>query len=368
MFCPRCHRLYETPSTGFCPHDGVELAATPRIASITSQPTSQMGALLDGRYAIRGLIGKGSMSRVYLAEDTQTGEPVAVKMLDREMARQRSLRERFLRELDVARKLEHPHIARILGMGELPTRAPFLVLEFLYGESVGDLLRRSGYVDPVTMLPLLRDAASALSAAHRAGIIHRDLKPDNLFLVGAPGTPYAMKVLDFALAKLQEGNLTGVGMAVGTLAYMAPEQAITDTVDARSDIYGLGVVMFRMFVGRLPFTVMERARLVGSHLFVSPPRPRDLRPEIDLRLEAVLLTAMRKNPDNRYPSMEVLVEDMERILGQREGDLYAGTLRRDPDVYEPKSVFAQTTAQSLYTRMFVSGALDSGSGSGGVGV
>src|SRR6185503_5299625 len=105
--------------------------------------------------------------------------------------------------------------------------------------------------DPIAMLPLLRDAAAALSAAHKVGIVHRDVKPDNLFLVGEIGAPYGLKVVDFALAKLQEGTLTGAGMAVGTLAYMAPEQAITDKVDPRSDIYGLGAVMFRVVTGRL---------------------------------------------------------------------------------------------------------------------
>jgi serine/threonine-protein kinase len=354
MFCPRCHRLYDA-TTQFCPHDGTPIVTTPRIHSIRVQPTSEAGALIDGRYAIRGLLGKGSMARVYLAEDNETGEPVAVKLLDHEMARRRAMRERFLREVDVARKLEHPNIARILGAGEQGL-VPYLVLEYLFGESLGEMIRRAGIVDPALMLPLLRDAASALAAAHRAGIVHRDLKPDNLFLVGAIGAPYAIKVLDFALAKLQEGNLTGVGMAVGTLAYMAPEQAITDKVDARSDIYGLGSVMFRSFTGRLPFTSMDRARLIGCHLFVTPPRPTAIRPELDPRLEEVILTTLRKHPDNRYPSMEVLVEDIERILGQRGGEMYAGTLQRDPDIYEPKSPFAQSTAQNLYTRLFIDDA------------
>jgi eukaryotic-like serine/threonine-protein kinase len=362
MFCPRCHRLYDDPATQFCPYDGAPIASTPRIQSIRSQLTSEAGAVIDSRYAIRGLLGKGSMARVYLAEDTVTGEPVAVKLLEQELARRRGLRERFLREIDVARKLEHPNIGRILGAGEREGRGPYLVIEYLFGESLGEMVRRIGVIDPALMLPLIRNAASALGAAHRAGIIHRDIKPDNIFLVGAIDAPHDIKVLDFALAKLQEGNLTGVGMAVGTLAYMAPEQAITDQVDARSDIYGLGVVMFRLFTGRLPFTVMDRARLIGSHIFVAPPRPTEIRPEIDPRLEEVILTALRKSPDNRYPSMEVLVEDIERILGRRGGELYAGNFYRDPDIYEPKSPFAQSTAQNIYMRLFVDGPADRGEG------
>jgi eukaryotic-like serine/threonine-protein kinase len=362
MFCPRCHRLYDDPATQFCPHDGTPTATSRRIQSIRTQPASEAGTLIDGRYAIRGLLGKGSMARVFLAEDTVTGEPVAVKLLEQELARRRGLRERFLREIDVARKLEHPNIGRILGAGELEGRRPYLVIEYLFGESLGEMVRRIGVVDPALMLPLIRDAASALGAAHRAGIIHRDIKPDNIFLVGAIGAPHDIKVLDFALAKLQEGNLTGVGMAVGTLAYMAPEQAITDKVDARSDIYGLGVVMFRIFTGRLPFTVMDRGRLIGSHIFVAPPLPTQIQPELDPQIQEVILTALRKSPDNRYPSMDVLVEDIERILGQRASALYAGNLYHDPDIYEPQSPFAQSTAQNLYMRLFVDDAEDRGQG------
>jgi eukaryotic-like serine/threonine-protein kinase len=362
MFCPRCHRLYDDNATQFCPYDGTSIVDTPRIQSIRTLLTSDAGTLVGGRYAIRGLLGKGSMARVYLAEDTVTGEPVAVKILEQELARRRGLRERFLREVDVARKLEHPNIGRILGAGEQEGRGPYLVIEYLFGESLGEMVRRIGVVDPALLLPLIRDAASALGAAHGAGIIHRDIKPDNIFLVGAIDSPYDIKVLDFALAKLQEGNLTGVGMAVGTLAYMAPEQAITDKVDARSDIYGLGVVMFRIFTGRLPFTVMDRARLIGNHIYVTPPRPTEIRKELDPRLEEVILTALRKNPDNRYPSMEVLVEDIERILGQRTGALYAGTFYKDPDIYEPKSPFAKSTAQNIYTRLFVDDPAERGPG------
>src|SRR6185295_8041168 len=123
--------------------DGEMLADTPRIQSIQAEPAPEAGEIIDARYVIRGLLGQGSMARVYLAEDTTTGEPVAVKILNEEMARRRALRERFLREVAVARKLEHPTIARILGAGERHDRSPYIVLEFLFGESLGDLLRRT---------------------------------------------------------------------------------------------------------------------------------------------------------------------------------------------------------------------------------
>src|SRR5262245_54723752 len=126
MFCPRCHRTPETPDLTACPHDGEPLVHTPRIDSIRAEPTPEVGETIDARSIRRGLLGQGSMSRVYLAEDTTTGDPVAVKILNHQMAKRRGLRERFLREIDVARKLEHPTIARILGAGELHDRAPYL--------------------------------------------------------------------------------------------------------------------------------------------------------------------------------------------------------------------------------------------------
>src|SRR5580692_3812721 len=146
---------------------------------------------------------------------------------------------------------------------------------------------------------MMARAASALAAAHRAGIIHRDVKPDNLFLVGERGAPYTLKVVDFGMAKLTEASsLSQSGMALGMLAYIAPEQALADPVDGRTDVYGLGVVLYRTVTGKLPFEAPDDARLVAAHLFAAPPRPSLVKPGLDPRLEAVILNAMRKRPEN----------------------------------------------------------------------
>jgi len=348
MFCPRCHRSFSEPDSVFCPDDGLPLRDDAQLGSIQTHATRTMGAILDGRYVVRGLLGKGGMARVYLAEDTRTNQLVAVKILNRDIARDRVARERFLREIEVAASIGHPNVVRVLDAGERPDGSPFIVLEFLHGESLGDLLRRDGVMDATLAIPLMAQAASGLVAAHKAGIIHRDLKPDNLYLLGEPGAPQALKIVDFGMAKLQEAsNLSQSGMSMGTLAYIAPEQALADPIDTRTDIYGLGVVMYRALTGKLPFETPDDPLLVAHHLFVSPKPPTGVRPGLDPRLEVVILTALRKRPDNRYPSMAALLEDLERILGQREGELRPLPLRSAPDEYQPVGRSARDAAQVL---------------------
>ena len=264
----------------------------------------ETGAILSGRYQIRGLIGRGGLARVYLAVDTTTGaaEVGRVKISSSAIWSQepkvgaRSVPARGRR---IAARIGHPNIARILGAGEQPDRAPFIVLEYLTGESVGDLLHREGRMSEDFALALAKRAAAALVAAHAEGVIHRDIKPDNLFLVDDGSV---LKVLDFGMAKLQEGAFTAVGTAIGTVPYMAPEQSMADRVDGRTDVYGLGITLFKMITGTLPFDTEDDATLVAHHLYTPMPRPSARLPGLDPRIERVILAATRKLPDNRYPS------------------------------------------------------------------
>ncbi len=347
--CPRCHQWYEDPTARHCPYDGAALSDTPQVQHLRARPTNSVGAILDGRYAVQGLIGRGGMARVYLAEDVRTRRAVAVKILNREVARDPVSHERFLREIEVAASIGHPHVIAVLDAGERADGASFIVLEFLHGESLGELLRRDGVVEEAFAVPMALRAASGLAAAHAKGIVHRDVKPDNLFLVGERGAPYTLKVVDFGMAKLFEGKkLSQSGMAMGTLPYIAPEQALADPVDGRADVYGLGVVLYRMVTGRLPFEQQDDPMLVAHHLFVPPPRPSLAKPGLDPRLEAVILTALRKRPENRYPTMAAMAEDLERILGQRGGSVEPGPLRLEPDLYTATNPSAQGTANALH--------------------
>ncbi|MFO0757524.1 MAG: protein kinase [Byssovorax sp.] len=226
------------------------------------------------------------------------------------------------------------------------------MLEYLHGESLGELLRREAQIEPSLALALIRAAAEGLAAAHAAGIIHRDIKPDNLFLVGERGNAHALRILDFGMAKLDAVTVTGVGVAVGTLAFMAPEQALTDPVDARTDVYGLGVVLFRMLTGRLPFEPNEKAMIVAAHLFYPPPPLRELLPDVDPRLAALVARALRKHPDNRFGSMNELIAEIDRIQREPAGaPASEAPLARSPDAYQPVSPFARSAAYSFEVRL-----------------
>jgi eukaryotic-like serine/threonine-protein kinase len=351
MFCPRCHRTPESASRWFCPYDGAELVTGRRARHIPVERGPETGKVLAGRYSMHGLLAQGGMARVYLAEDKTNGEAVAVKILDRVKTRNSDVRARFFREVEIARMLEHPSILRIFDAGELAGHTPYLVTELLFGESLGELLRRTPTVEPGLGIRLVREAASGLAAAHRMSVVHRDIKPDNLFLLGEPGKPYALKVMDFGLAKLHDASLTTHGMTVGTLSYMPPEQSLTDPVDARSDVYALGVVMFRMFTGQLPFGMSDDMVVLGHHVFVPPPRPSQLYPGISRWLEKMILVALRKNPENRYPSMDALIEDLDRISGLLTGEVGSVPLRGGVDVYEPRGEFARDVADGLKKRL-----------------
>lgn len=324
----------------FCSQDGTRLEESTQVEALPALQSVQSGVLLGARYQVRGFIGKGGMARVYLAQDLETHEPVAVKVLHVSFHKDGTARERFLREARAVAGLQHQNIVRILDTGERGDGAPYLVMEYLFGESLGDYLRREKKIAASLAVPILCRTASALAAAHAAGIVHRDVKPDNLFLLGEPGDPYDVKLLDFGFAKLRESNTTAAGMTMGTPEYMAPEQALSDPVDPRTDIYSLGAVMVRMLTGELPFRAGDDAELLARVVLdpVVPPRERDA--SIDPRLAAILLTAMRKRPANRYATMREMKADLE-IVRAGEGNVAAETKAvQEPDVYEPQTPLA----------------------------
>jgi eukaryotic-like serine/threonine-protein kinase len=340
MWCPRCNRNWDD-SARFCSQDGAQLVESTQVESLPVLPSIQSGVLLGARYQVRGFIGKGGMARVYLAHDLQTREPVAVKVLDASFHKDDAARERFLRVARTAAGLQHQNIVRILDTGERGDGAPYLVMEYLFGESLGDYLRREKKVAASLALPILCRTASALATAHAAGVVHRDVKPDNLFLLGEPGDPYDVKLLDFGFAKLYQSSTTAAGMTMGTPEYMAPEQALSDPVSARTDIYGLGAVMYRMLTGALPFTADEDTLLIARAVLdrVVPPLKQD--GSLDPRLSDIIVTAMHKRPENRYTSMREMKGELE-IVRAGEGAVQAtGRSIREPDDYEPQSPLAQ---------------------------
>ncbi|HEY7373858.1 MAG TPA: serine/threonine-protein kinase [Polyangia bacterium] len=261
-----------------------------------------------GNYKSISLLGEGGMGAVYLAEHPGIGRRVAVKVLHKNYTRDEHLLARFLNEARAANAIRHPNIIEILDSGMMADGTPFLVMELLEGESLGTRLRQNGALSLQTAVDFAYQTASALGAAHAKGIVHRDLKPDNLFVVPDPhdSNRERIKVLDFGIAKLQQGSVadsvkTRTGTLMGTPIYMSPEQCRgTRTVDHRSDIYSLGVIFYEMLVGQPPFVSEGFGDLVNMHLNIAPVPARTRRPEIPPALDAIVMKMLAKNPDERY--------------------------------------------------------------------
>jgi serine/threonine-protein kinase len=314
-----------------------------------SKATTQTGAILGDRWILHGFMGKGATSRVYLAEDAKTKAAVAVKLY---AATTSEARERFLREARATMTIDHPNVIKVLGFGERGDGTPYFVTEVLQGEPLGDYLRRQGAMPVELALPLFRQAAAGLAAAHAAGLVHRDVKPDNLFLIGDVGEPYGLKVIDFGLAKEKKKRASSAARIVlGTIEYMAPEQVLTDPIDARSDVYTLGMVMFRTLTGQLPFSQKNDIELLAHQVLAAIPPPSWLVPTIDPRIDTVVVSATRKHPDNRYASMEAMREDLDRLLGVTSGDPIGAKVTRDEDRYAPRGDFSTQAIRALYGKL-----------------
>ncbi len=296
------------------------------------------GMVLKDRYRVHGYLTRGATARVYLAEDVQENIPVALKMLAPESNRSHELSVRLLREAEALRGIDHPNVVRVLDTGETSSGVPYLVLEALPGETLGDYLRRQGTPPFEVSLELVRQAAQGLCAAHRAGIVHRDVKPDNFVLLGPTGDPYGLKLIDFGMAKVDgTGGTSGTHTILGTVEYMAPEQILAEAVDARTDVYALGVVMFRLFTGHLPFETSLPADLLRHQLFSSLPPPSWLEESLDERLERMILTATRKHPANRYASMQQLLDDLDALIGVTAAEVSERPPPISPDLYAPST-------------------------------
>ena len=296
------------------------------------------GMVLGSRYKVHGYLTRGSTARVYLAEDMTNSVPVAIKMLASESIKSHELSPRLLREAEALRGIDHPNVVRVLDTGETASGVPYLVLEALPGETLGDYLRRQGTPPFDLALSLVRQAAQGLCAAHRAGIVHRDVKPDNFVLVGPTSEPYGLKLIDFGMAKLDNsGGTSGTHTILGTVEYMAPEQILAEPVDARTDVYAMGVVMFRLFTGHLPFDTTAPADLLRHQLFSSLPPPSWLDDQLDARLERMILKATHKHPDNRYGDMQELLDDLDALIGVSADEVSQRPPKVTPDVYSPST-------------------------------
>ena len=264
--------------------------------------------VFDKRYVIKRKLGSGGMADVYLAEDQELGRRVALKLLDERHASDEQFVERFRREAQSAAGLNHPNIVSIFDRGRAEGTY-YIAMEYLDGRTLKELLVRNGPTPIPIAIDYARQILGALAFAHRNGIVHRDIKPHNI-VVGGDGR---LKVTDFGIARSGTSQMTEVGSIVGTAQYLSPEQARGAPVDPRSDLYSLGVVLYEMLTGKVPFTGDTPVEIAMKHLSQVPKPPSEWRDEVPHDLDAVVMRALAKDPEQRYGSAEEMDADLARV-------------------------------------------------------
>ncbi len=324
--CPKCQTVYGDTAR-FCPKDGTMLVEVQRRPAPPPQPISGSNTavrqpvsgkgpgldrastlsnqILDSRYQVEKKLGEGGMSYVYLAREINSGSTVAIKVLSPKLASDRSSVERLRREAGLAMRLDHPNACKILRLGESEDGLIYLVMPYLKGELLSDREVRNGPMDLSTGIGILKEVCAGLHHAHELQIIHRDLKPENIMLVESDSDRDTAVVMDFGLAKERRADpaiqkLTATGIILGTPEFMGPEQIRGKPLDARSDIYALGIVAFEMFTGKLPFQGRNAQEMMIARLRGTATPIRQVRQDLPPHLEKALSRALSTNPDDRF--------------------------------------------------------------------
>ncbi|MFI6285762.1 protein kinase [Streptomyces sp. NPDC051018] len=277
------------------------------------------GSVAGGRYQLRDLLGEGGMASVYLAYDSALDRQVAIKTLHSELGREQSFRERFRREAQAVAKLSHSNIVSVFDTGEDTldgSLMPYIVMEYVEGAPLGSVLhedvRRYGAMPADKALRVTADVLAALETSHEMGLVHRDIKPGNVMITKRG----VVKVMDFGIARAMQSGVTSMtqtGMVVGTPQYLAPEQALGRGVDARSDLYSVGIMLFQLLTGRLPFDADSPLAIAYAHVQEEPVAPSTINRSITPAMDALIVRALKKNPNERFPSAAAMRDECLRI-------------------------------------------------------
>ena len=310
-YCDICHQTYPT-EFAVCPRDQNPLRTTTELLQ---------GMVLRGKYEIQKKLGVGGMATVYLAKHKAFNELRALKVVSSRNLEDQNFTRRFKAEAVVTRKLQHPNAVRVDDLDETEDGRPFIVMEYVQGVNLRSVIQNEGPLPVKRTLNIAAQAVSALAAAHDLGITHRDVKPDNILLVRQPDGSDLVKVLDFGIAKVREGFFDGgqgytatqTGLIIGTPQYLSPEQAKGEHgehIDGRSDLYSLGIVLFEMVTGQLPFQSQTAVGLLVQHVQTPAPDPRTVRPDLNIppAVSALLYKTLAKEPADRYQSGRQMLE------------------------------------------------------------
>ena len=293
--CSQCGKSFPA-NVRICPDDGTVLEHDTQ--------TSQLGKVLDGKYRLDSFLSQGGMGGVYKATHVMLGKTVAVKLINPELVTSPEVVRRFQREARAATALNHPNIVAVFDLGQTAEGTLYIAMEFVDGPSLKSAISAGGPMAPARAVTLMRQIGSALSVAHRNKIIHRDLKPQNIMLARSDDGQEIAKLVDFGIAKTfdEATQLTMAGDAIGTPHYMAPEQAAGQPVDARSDLYSAGVILYEMLSGEVPFNDTSAPAILIKHLQEIPQPPSVKNPKVTIppALEAIALKCLEKSPAARF--------------------------------------------------------------------
>ena len=325
MKCPKCHS--DNPDTlKFCGECGTQITpieeAQPLVTKTIETPRAELttGSTFAGRYQIIEELGKGGMGKVYKAVDTRINEKIALKLIKAEISSDNKTLERFGNELKLARKIVHKNVGRMYDINE-EEGTHYITMEYVSGQDLKGLIRQSGQLAIGTTISVAKQICEGLAEAHKVGVVHRDLKPNNI-MIDREGE---VRIMDFGIARsLKEKSITGAGVMIGTPEYMSPEQVEGKEVDQRSDIYSLGIILYEMVTGRVPFEGETPFTIGMKHKGETPKNPKVLNAQIPEDLSNMIMRCLEKDKEQRYQSSGEVQEelgDIERGIPITEKDI-----------------------------------------------